>query len=739
MIKSTQRILLMMLVMFATLHAKAQTISSTVLPQYAKGNDGGGANAERCPMYFWAKLTGLTANTTYRYGVRAIREAQDKSTSRGAGNQIFVRNGGANGYSSTYTIKTSGGYDSLTADNQGNYEGWFGLELTGNVRFKDGNYIKPRIILNNGVVADSEFFFLTTADSFKCLNFSTTSGVGGSAIYSHSKATDKNFALLYDNVNGTGRPLSIAIIEQDGYNYRTLTTTSTFYKDYVDSISGAWGTIIPNDNPNGVRRIENRKLSDGTLVYANTDADGVWPTGSVNTVNPVNGNAEIMIDGTTDAPLIPSGGSNPEVSFNVTSQSQSENVSTFTVTVNIANPNANATSVEVAAIGGTATSGTDYTYSTQTVTFPANSSAAQTFNVSITNDNTVESDETIILELQNATNSATISSTQGKDTLTIQNDDNSANPVVSLADMTQTVSEGAGTVTVTVSIASPNANATSVDVSVASGSATSGTDYTYSTQTVTFPANSSASQTVSITLSDDAAVESSENIILTLANATNSATYGNMYDTITITDNDGAPLRPRVRFELDSSSTNEGTSATIKVMMDTTTSSAVTADVEITGGSAVSGTNYTYTKQTITFAAGSKTPQTVSVQTNSDNKVMVNNDIIFSLTNLSANADLGTPTAYKLRVVENGINGVDKIALKYQLQFFPNPNSEILNITSNSAMQAITLLDITGKKVAHYTVNGLNYSLNTNTLAAGVYYIQVMIDNQMATQKIVVN
>lgn len=114
-------------------------------------------------------------------------------------------------------------------------------------------------------------------------------------------------------------------------------------------------------------------------------------------------------------------------------------------------------------------------------------------------------------------------------------------PVVSFAGAAMNVNEGAGTATVNVMIQNPDSlNPTSVDVSVTGGSATSGADYTFTSPvTVTFPANSSAMQMVSITITDDLMTEGTESIELTLSSPTNNATIGGsgMY-TVNIEDND---------------------------------------------------------------------------------------------------------------------------------------------------------------------------------------------------------
>jgi hypothetical protein len=103
-----------------------------------------------------------------------------------------------------------------------------------------------------------------------------------------------------------------------------------------------------------------------------------------------------------------------------------------------------------------------------------------------------------------------------------------------------TVNEAAGTVNISVSLKNPTALPTTVQVAVNGGSAAGSSDYTYTTQTVTFPANSNAAQTVTLSITDDNLFESNETIALTLINATNNATIDPAASAyiITITDND---------------------------------------------------------------------------------------------------------------------------------------------------------------------------------------------------------
>jgi len=108
------------------------------------------------------------------------------------------------------------------------------------------------------------------------------------------------------------------------------------------------------------------------------------------------------------------------------------------------------------------------------------------------------------------------------------------------------VDEAAGTYSLCVDINNPDAiNATSVAVALTGGSALNGTDIaTYTTQTVTFPAGSSANQCVTLTIVDDTDAETNETLIFTLQSPAggNSAAIGTIATiTVTITDNDSGP------------------------------------------------------------------------------------------------------------------------------------------------------------------------------------------------------
>ncbi len=257
---------------------------SVVTPQYMCS---GGST--RLPYVYRASVTGLLPNTKYRYYSQACRYTDFGSGNSGAGNPIFI-NGSNFRYTTSTSLSTPGGYDSLTTDSQGNYTGWFGFVHSGNARFTAGNYVYPSITLDS-VGSGSTFRRYALNDSILVLQFAdSANAISGTGLYGISLATAKNIVTLYDNVNNTGRPLAMAIVESEGIDASAMPSLVPYYVDSVDARNGRWGTVIPNLLSTGVRRINVHRLADATIASFNTDADGIWPSG-VSTVNPSGGSA----------------------------------------------------------------------------------------------------------------------------------------------------------------------------------------------------------------------------------------------------------------------------------------------------------------------------------------------------------------------------------------------------------------------------------------------------------------
>lgn len=373
-----------------------------------------------------------------------------------------------------------------------------------------------------------------------------------------------------------------------------------------------------------------------------------------------------IIVGNTWASVTPLAVIPPALSFNPTTLTVNENAGTATVSVSLANANANATSVDVVVKGGTASAGTDYTFTTQTVTFPANSTTAQTFTFPIIDDINQENDETIELVLRNNTNSSTISADSIL-TITIPANDIAA-PVVhiSSADTIRT-SEGQSVV-VTLSIANANANATSVKLALKNTSTASASDVANfdatNGVTYTFPANSTASISDTIDIVDDNIAESAENIVLALRDATNSALIGSdSLQTIIIAAND-QPLM--VHFVGASSNISEKVAqASISIAtMGAATTGSTSFDVMVKGGTATSASDYTFTGTTVTIPGGKDSIVVVKVNIINDNLVEGDETVQLVLRNITNSGNITADSLHTLTIKSDDIEFKNISALK---------------------------------------------------------------------------
>ena len=264
-------------------------LMTDLLPLYIQGING--TNNTRLPYAFRATIKNLNPNSTYRYINQAV-SSEDSPTESGAGIPIFSNLG--NFYRSTNPgFSTTGQYGTFVTDETGKYSGWFMIETTGNARFTPGNNVFMRIRLNNGMEGESAIHYLTS-EAVSVINFGqNASAQSGTAIRANSEAGPKNFVFIYDNTDGSGRPVYGTSIETTGIDYATNTSYPAFYREEVAESNGSWGGIVPNLNPLGIRRIEERGLISGNVIQSKTSNDGFW--GQANTSNPAGGLNTILV------------------------------------------------------------------------------------------------------------------------------------------------------------------------------------------------------------------------------------------------------------------------------------------------------------------------------------------------------------------------------------------------------------------------------------------------------------
>ncbi|MEA3031648.1 MAG: uncharacterized protein QOG13_2973 [Sphingomonadales bacterium] len=243
-----------------------------------------------------------------------------------------------------------------------------------------------------------------------------------------------------------------------------------------------------------------------------------------------NSRDEVGIDNVTvDATGIAATG--PTVSVSDVSVNEAAGTMTFTVTRS--NLVSGAFTVQYATADGTAIAGQDYDATSGTLSFTDNQVQA-TVTVTITDDAIAEFDDTILLNLSNATGGAAIADGQGVGT--IVNDDGA--PIsVSINDVT--IAEGnAGTSIATFTVTrSGGTGAFDINFTTADQSAVAPGDYLSNSGVLNFGVGEN-SKTISVTINGDTATEQTETFRVELSGATNNALFADAIGIGTITTDD---------------------------------------------------------------------------------------------------------------------------------------------------------------------------------------------------------
>jgi hypothetical protein len=237
----------------------------------------------------------------------------------------------------------------------------------------------------------------------------------------------------------------------------------------------------------------------------------------------------------------------PSIQLSSATYSVGEDGGTATVSVTRSNATENSVSVGYAtsdstAVGGAcgALSGNDYVPTSGTLNF-ASGDTTKTFSIPICDDNLFEPIETVNVALNNFTG-ATIG-TFNTAVLTIN--ENDAAPTVQFSAASVSVGENAGMITLTATRTGAAENAFTVNLQTADGTAVAapcgGGDYNSIFGPLSF-AGGDPEKKFSITICDDASVESSETFTASLSTPDGVAVLGaDSIETVTITDNDTPP------------------------------------------------------------------------------------------------------------------------------------------------------------------------------------------------------
>ncbi|TPW09376.1 MAG: Na-Ca exchanger/integrin-beta4, partial [Acidimicrobiaceae bacterium] len=284
-----------------------------------------------------------------------------------------------------------------------------------------------------------------------------------------------------------------------------------------------------------------------------------------------------------------------QFNFLVVTNSVAENAGTLTLNVRRTGGTVGAAGVSYAtSTNGTATSGTDFTAASGTLSFKAGETN-KTVVLKVTNDSALEGDEGLSVTLSAPTGEGQLG-TNGVAQVTIAEDD-----LYSFTLTTNAVSVAENGTNVVLSVRRSGAtNATTVKYLATGVTAKAGTDFVASTGTLSF-ADGETNQTVTVTITDDTLIEANETLTFALNTpGTNGVLGAISAATVTITENDAALALSAATYTVLESATN----VVLTLTRTGTTNGTVSVNYATTNLTATAGTDYTNTSGTVSFAAG---------------------------------------------------------------------------------------------------------------------------------------
>ncbi len=336
----------------------------------------------------------------------------------------------------------------------------------------------------------------------------------------------------------------------------------------------------------------------------------------------------------------------PSVSVSASMPNAVENGANGAFTVTRTGATTNALPVTFA-VSGTASSAR-YAPLGTSIVIPAGQSSA-TVTVATINDSIQQNTETVVLTL--ATDAAYNLGTPTSATVNILDDDSPPLPVVTVADTITTASEPSTPGQFTVSRTGATTSALTVNFTV-SGSATSGADYVSIGTSVVIPAGQS-SVALAVTPIDDALVEGTETVTLSIAASATYALGTITVASVNIADNDTSslPVVTIVASDADAGEPSNNGAWTVSRTGSTASALAVTFS---TSGTAARAVDYS-----ITGASGT-TLNIPSGQASATMTLVVTNDALVEGTetaictiSTNANYTVGSPASATINITDD--------------------------------------------------------------------------------------
>lgn len=410
------------------------------------------------------------------------------------------------------------------------------------------------------------------------------------------------------------------------------------------------------------------------------------------------------------ARLLASGGYAGNVGFASTSGTVAESAGTQSIVLRRTGGSSGAVSVDYTVTPGTALQGSDITFTNGTASWADGDTADKTISVGIVNDSLVEFTETYTVTLANATGGAGLAASRFVAAIT--DDDTATNGALQFTTTSTSVSEAAGSVSLSVGRPGGSVGAVSVTYATADGTAAAATRYTTTTGTLNWSDGDTALKTITVPIINDTVAEPDQTFTVTLSAPTGGAILGpNTTATVTIIDDDGPGT-----VTLAAATTNvQEAVGTLALNVSRTLGSkgAITVDYATTGGTAVSGTDFTATSGTLSWADGDTADKTISIPINDDAQPEGAETFTLTLSNPSGGATLGTNAVTTITILPNDSPGA--------VGFDPTSVSVAVN-AGNATLTVRRLPGATGAATVQYqtangsAIAGTQYTTTTGTL-----------------------
>ncbi|HBC87923.1 MAG TPA: hypothetical protein DCZ94_13295 [Lentisphaeria bacterium] len=509
-----------------------------------------------------------------------------------------------------------------------------------------------------------------------------------------------------DKSNGSA---TIRCSSPDIVNYLNVTATEADDDCTITVANDGNGTTSPSGaiitekstpfsisaTPSAGYNFLNWSVTTGSATFANASSASTTVTASA--------------DCTVRANFVTSSANPGIIILSSSAYTVAENGGTVTITVKRAGGSSGAASVQYATSNGTAKAA-DYTTKTGTFNWTDGETADKTFTVAITGDSLDEANETVNITLSSVTG-ATLG-TPSTAVLTITDDD--PTPTVAFTVASQSKAENGGTATITAQLSAASGQAVTVPFTV-TGTATDPDDYTNTASPISISAGTTT-KTITITIADDATVESSETVIVTMGTPTN-ATKGAITDhTLTITDNDSTASGIIALSSATYSVAENGGTATITVSRTGGGTGAASVQYATSNGTATAGSDYTTKTGTLNWADGDSASKTFAVSITNDSLDEADETVSITLSNISG-ASLGTPNTASLTITDDDAAPTVNFTAASQSKAENGGTATITAQLSAASGQAVTV---------PFTVSGTaanpgDYTITTSpiTIAAG--------------------